>query len=240
MFSPVAVLLASCQPLAGVAARCGEYDREFRGRAGRIDVEVGARQAAVVNHLVGGLRAEASQCRKVDHGGSLAHAHGMVEALVNVVSVAQVAIRAWVAVRVIVRRAELADAECGHATVGSCKGQRGRAALRAGIVGGGKADDAVGRQDRCRQAKPVGIAQYCDDTIGFGASAKTDGHTLIRCEPRQGHIVGSSYRQSCRHGLRLHLLIVVAARQHQCATTYQPFDIHHHSRSFNYPQVSSL
>ena len=35
-------------------------------------------------------------------------------------------------------------------------------------------------------------------------------------------------------------IIVVAARQHQCATTYQPFDIHHHSHSFNYPQVSSL
>ena len=181
-----------------------------------------------MHHLVGDIRTLGAQLVETQHCMGLAHSHRIVQTLVDVVAIAQIAIGCRVGVHVIVSYATLIQSECGLGPCRRREGEQGLAACRAFIVGCRQADDAVFGQRVGLQGEPVGIGINGDGSFVLFAVSHLHSDVLEGGEAAQER-VGSRHRKYsvCRHFRFRQGLLVFRTSHEQHSKQHYHYPIFH-------------
>ena len=181
-----------------------------------------------MHHLVGDVRTLGAQLIKTQHSMGLAHSHRIVQTLVDVVAIAQIAFRCRVGVHVIVGQTTLIQSECGLAPCRRREGEQGLTTCRTFVVGCRQADDAVAGQRVGFQSEPVSIGSDSDGSFALFVASHLHSDVLEGGEAAQ-QTVGSRHRKSsvCRHFWPSHVLLVFRTSHEQCSHQDRHYPIFH-------------
>ena len=181
-----------------------------------------------MHQFVGDVRTLGAQLVETQHSMGFTHSHRIVQTLIDVVAIAQIAFGSRVGVFVVVGHTTLIQSECGLAPCRRREGKQGLTACRAFVVSCRQTDDAVVGQRVGLQGEPVGIGSDGDDSFTLFTASHLYSDVLEGGEATQ-QTVGSRHRKSsvCRHFWPSHVLLVFRTSHEQCSHQDRHYPIFH-------------